>query len=175
MCVCAKLLQWCLILCNSMDCSPPGSSVHGILQARILEWVAMPCSRGSSQPRDQTQVSRIAADSLPCEPPWKPMNTGVGCPIPPSGDLPDLGIKLESPALQMDSCNPGFPDSSVGKESTPQCRRTGFDSWVGKIPWRRKWQPTPVFWPGEFHGQRSLVSYSPWGHKELDTTEQLKK
>ena len=43
-------------LCNPMDCSPPGSSVHGILQARILEWVAMPSSRGSSQPRDRTQI-----------------------------------------------------------------------------------------------------------------------
>ena len=47
-------------LCDPTDCSPPGSSVHGILQARILEWVAMPSSRGSSQPRDRTQVSRIA-------------------------------------------------------------------------------------------------------------------
>ena len=52
--------QSCLTLCNTEDCSPPGSSVHGILQARILEWVAMPSSRGSSQPRDRAQVSRIA-------------------------------------------------------------------------------------------------------------------
>ena len=52
-------------------------------------------------------------------------------------------------------------------------RRRSFSSWVGKIPWRRKWQPTPVFLPGQPHGQRSLVGYSPWGHKELDTTEQL--
>ena len=52
-------------------------------------------------------------------------------------------------------------------------RRPGFDPWVGKIPWRRKWQPTPVFLPGESHGQRSLVGYSPRGRKESDTTEQL--
>ena len=45
--------------------------------------------------------------------------------------------------------------------------------WVEKIPWHRKWQPTPIFLPGESHGQRSLVGYSPWGHKELDMTEQL--
>ena len=50
--MCAKLLQSCLTLSNPMDYSPPGSSVHGILQARILEWVAKPFSRGSSQPRD---------------------------------------------------------------------------------------------------------------------------
>ena len=50
-----------------------------------------------------------------------------------------------------------------------QHRRPGFNSWVGKIPWRRKWQPTPVLSPGKSHGQRSLVGYSTWGRKELDT------
>ena len=54
-----------------------------------------------------------------------------------------------------------------------QCRISGFNPWVGKIPWRRKWQPTPVFLPGESHGQRRLAGYSPWGHKESDTTEWL--
>ena len=57
--VCAKLLQLCLTLCNPMDCNPPGFSVHGIFQARILEWVAISFSRGSSQPRNPTQVSCI--------------------------------------------------------------------------------------------------------------------
>ena len=52
--------QLCLTLCNPMDCSPPGSSVHGILHVRILEWVAILLSRGSSQPRDRTQVFHIA-------------------------------------------------------------------------------------------------------------------
>ena len=50
-----------------------------------------------------------------------------------------------------------------------QCRRPGFDPWIGKIPCRRAWQPTPVLLPGESHGQRSLAGYSPWGHKEWDT------
>ena len=54
-----------------------------------------------------------------------------------------------------------------------QCGRAGFSPWVGKIPWRRKWQSTPVFLPGESHGRRSLVGYSPRGHKEWDMTEQL--
>ena len=49
--------------------------------------------------------------------------------------------------------------------------RHGFDPWVGKIPWRRAWKPISVSLPGESHGQRSLVGYSPRGHKELDTTE----
>ena len=58
-------------------------------------------------------------------------------------------------------------------KSLLQHRRPGFNPWVGKILWRRKWQPTPVFLPGKSHGQRSLAGYSLWGHKELDTTEQL--
>ena len=49
--------------------------------------------------------------------------------------------------------------------------RPGFDPWVEKMPWRRAWQPTLLFLPGESHGQRRLVGYSPWGHKELDKTE----
>ena len=55
----------------------------------------------------------------------------------------------------------------------PTMQETLFDPCVRKIPWRRKWQPTPVLLPGKSHGQRSLVDYSPWDHKELDTTEQL--
>ena len=62
-----------------------------------------------------------------------------------------------------------------GKEPGCQCRRHkrhGFNPWVRKIPWRRKWQPTPEFLPGKSRGQRSLVGYSPWGHTESDLTEQ---
>ena len=57
-------------------------------------------------------------------------------------------------------------------KNLPAMRETpGFNPWVGKIPWRRAWQPTAVFLPEESHGQRSMAGYSPWGHKELDTTE----
>ena len=66
-----------------------------------------------------------------------------------------------------------FPGGTVGKQSICQCRRPGFPLWVSKIPWRRGWQPTPVFLPGESHGYRSLVGYSPWGYTESDTTERL--
>jgi len=68
----------------------------------------------------------------------------------------------------------GFPGGASGKESGCQCRRhkrCRFDPRVGKIPWRRAWQPNPVSLLGESHGQRSLVGYRPQGHKELDTTE----
>ena len=64
--MCVLLAQSYPTLCDPMDCSPPGSSVHGILQARLLEWVAMPSSRGPFQPRDRTHVSlALQADSLP--------------------------------------------------------------------------------------------------------------
>ena len=52
-----------------------------------------------------------------------------------------------------------------------QCRRPGFDPWVGKIHWIKEWLPTPVFLPGENHGQRRLADYSPWVRKESDMTE----
>ena len=66
-CVCAKSLQSCPTPCDPMDCSPPGSSAHEILQLRILEWVAISFSRGSSWPRDWTCLSCIEADSLHCK------------------------------------------------------------------------------------------------------------
>ena len=60
-----------------------------------------------------------------------------------------------------------------GKESACQCKRLWFNPWFRKIPWRREWQPTPVFLPGKSHGQRSLVGCSPWGLEESDMTERL--
>ena len=66
----------------------------------------------------------------------------------------------------------GFPGGTSSKEPIyRRHKRPGFNAWVGKIPWRRTWQPTPVFLPGESHGQRSLAGYSPKGHKESDATE----
>ena len=74
-CVCACVhVQLCLILCDPVNCSPSGSSVHGIFQARTLEWVAITFSKGSSQPRDQTHISCLLhwqAGSLPADPPGR--------------------------------------------------------------------------------------------------------
>ena len=71
------------------------------------------------------------------------------------------------------------PSWLSGKEPTCQCRRHRFNPWVKKIPWRRKWQTTPVFLPGKFHGQRSPAGCSQWGHKrvghELETNQQQKR
>ena len=68
----------------------------------------------------------------------------------------------------------GFPGGTSGKESACHYRRHkrhSFDPWVGKIPWRRKWQPIPVFLPGASHGLRCQQDYSPWGCKVSDTSE----
>ena len=74
----------------------------------------------------------------------------------------------------LNTCNYCLPRWRSGKESACHCRRHErhrFNPWVGNIPWSRKWHPTPVFLSRKFRGQRLLVVYSPWGHKESDTTE----
>ena len=114
----SEVAQLCPILRDPMDCSLPGSSIHGIFQARVLEWGAI-------------AVTVLLIGSR------------------------DWWLSSE--------------------ESTCQCRRQAFSPWVGKIPWRRKWQPTPVFLSEESHGQRSLAGYSPRGLKKSDMTERLKQ
>ena len=72
----------------------------------------------------------------------------------------------------MPARDKGFPGGSV-VENLPVMQEHRLSPWVWKIPWRRKWQPTPIFLPGKSHGQRSLADYRPRGHRELDTTEWL--
>ena len=106
---------------------------------------------------------------------------GAGCPMPvrdgrqgPVSALQPLTRcalwLLHGPLLLQGSKKDlqGFPGGASGKG---QC---SFDPWVGKIHWSRKWQPTPVFLPGESHGQRILVDYGTWGHTESDTTKWLR-
>ena len=88
-------------------------------------------------------------------------------------DTPDLPLTEHCPLQQYPfgkqyTYLPGLP------RSARQCRRHKrhrFDPWIGKIPWSRKWQPAPGFLPGKFHGQRSLVGYSPWDRRESDVIE----
>ena len=70
-----------------------------------------------------------------------------------------------------DALQRGFLGGASGKEHSCQCRRYEFNPWVRKIPWRRAWQITPGFLPGESLGQRSLAGYSPRGHKQSNITE----
>ena len=162
--------QSCLTLCDPMDYSPPGPFVHGILQARLLGWVAIPFSRGSSWPRDWTQVSWIAGTFFTV---WAAMLlAGIR-----SSTLTETRMAAKSLGGKENNFNirmvasfralMGFPSGSMVRIRL-QCkshRRQGFDSWVRKIPWRKKWQPTPVLLPGDSHGQRSQAGYSPYGRK----------
>ena len=86
----------------------------------------------------------------------------------PRASPPSLFLTLRIPKslFPRSNTNAWLPCWLSGKEFCCQCRRHGFNPWVGKILWRREWQPTPVFLPGESHEQRSLVGYSPKGHKE---------
>ena len=108
--------------------------------------------RGSSQSRDRTQVSHNAGGFFTR---WPTREALVFENQQSHFFLTCVEFYRLSQAYWLSS-----------KESTCQCRRCGFDAWVGKIPWRRKWQLTPVFLPGKSHGQRSLAGYSPWGPEE---------
>ena len=182
---------------------------HGILQARILEWVAVSFSRGSSQHRDWTLVSHTAGrlitvwaralgryfqihgvifmyfceshlctcpecrgdHSLPCPPTASCMlNCGVTehhiylYTFPCHCHCPQIMSLFFYPVLlrynwHTVQCKFGLFWWLSGKESTCQCRRHGFNSWVGKMLWRRKWEPSPEVLPGGSHGQRILVGY----------------
>ena len=89
----------------------------------------------------------------------------------PPGKSPLASFKMY--LVSIYTCLWGFPGGSEVKASTSDAGDLGLIPGSGRFPWRRKWQPTPVFLPGESHGRRSLVGYSPWGCKELDTTERL--
>ena len=85
-----------------------------------------------------------------------------------------MQVKKQQLELDMEQRTESFPGGTSGKEPAYQCRRCKrhrFDPWVGKIPWKMKWLPTPVFLSREFHGQRSLGGYIPWGPKESNMTE----
>ena len=92
-----------------------------------------------------------------------------------SPDAATLRLGLQHRSFEGTQFSSGLPWWLSSKESACRCSRRGFDPWVGKIRWRRKWHPTPVFLSGESHGQRSLESYSLWGCKEPDRTEWLNK
>ena len=136
--------QSCLTLCDPMDCSMPDFIVHHQLPELTQTHVHLV--------GDVIQLSHplLSPSSLTFN---LSQNQGL--------------FKLVS------SSHKDFPGASDCKSICLQCGRPGFDLWVGKIPCRRKWQSTPELLPGKSHGQRSLVGYSPWGHKESDTTEQL--
>ena len=150
-----KVAQSCPTHHNPMDCSPPGFSVHGIFQARIPEWVAFSYSRGSSWPRDYNRVSCIGGQI--------------------SLTLCYLGEKAM--ATHSSTLAWKIPwTEEPGRLRSMGSLRVGHD-WASSLSlftfmhWRRKWQPTPMFLPGESQGQGSLVGCRLWGRTESGTTE----
>ena len=128
--------QSCLTLCDSIDCSPPGSSVLEVFQATVLEWVAISFSKGFSSLRDQTYVSCAAGRFFTTEP----------------------------PRLYRIQCRTSFVAQLVKNlPASAEDERNAGSSIPEKIPWRRKCQSAPLFLLGKFHGKSSLADSSPWG------------
>ena len=153
----AKSLQSCPTLCDPMDGSPPGSPVPGILQARTLEWVDISFSNAWKWKVKVKSLSRVRLLATP----WTAAHQA-----PPSMGFSRQECWSGVPA----HCHPNPVQrfAAIGKWHMLhwaslviqmviclQCRRPRFDPWVGKIPWRREWQPTPVFLPGESHDRRA--------------------
>ena len=169
-----------------MDCSRPDSSVHEILQARILEWVAIPSSRGSSHPKDRTQVYRIAGGFFTV---WatrkdetlEPQRCNYWAPTcckywsPWAWSLCSTtreDTTARSPSTTMKGSPPPTPPPhslQLGKAREQQWRSSAAKNQIKLIkttltyPRRRQWQPIPVLLPGKSHGRRSLVGCGPWG------------
>ena len=177
LCMCAKSLRLYLTLCNSVDCSPPGFSVHEILQARILVWVAMPSSRGSSRSRNQTRVSSLLhwpVGSLPLVPPGKPKYSSFIWPA--STPLREMGISAEIKIEVLTGYREGTEKMcNLVKSWKPSKRRCyNFSVVSGGLNWshlvddeRLTCKTTKPRAQNckrvKSHGHRSLAGYGAWG------------
>ena len=145
--------QSCLTLCNPVDCCPPPLSMGF---SRQEYWSGLPCPPPGDLPNPgiEPRSPAMQADSFPSEPPGKPFML--------------LNIPLNDLGVVGAAFSRGFPGGSVVK-NLPAKQEHVLDPRVGEISWRRKWKPTPVFLPGKSHRQRSLVGYTPWDGKELNS------
>ena len=150
----SEVTQSCPTLSDLMDCSLPGSSTHWTFQPRILEWVAIPFFRGSSWPRDWTQVSWIAGRFFVCL--YSKGKT----------DTYDfLSLAWRIPWMEEPGRLQSMGSLSVGHDWSTSLSLFTF------MHWRRQWQPTPVYLPGESQGRGNLVGCRLWGRTESDMTE----
>ena len=209
-----SVAQYHFTFYNSMVCSPPGSSVHGILQARIQEWVVIPFSRGSSQPMDQTHISCISSRSFTI---WatrdalivtkRVENALLGCSLKNDRMISVhfqgkpfniVVIQVYAPTTEVketeiDWLYEGLPEKATAPHSSTLAWKIPWTEEPGRLQsmrslrvrhdwatslslftfmhWRRNWQPTPVFLPGESQGRGSLVGCHLWGRTESDMTE----
>ena len=170
--------QSCLTLCDPMDYSPPGSSVHGILQARVLEWVAMLSSRGSSQPRNQTQVSHSAGRFFTVWATRGAQEYWTAQPIAPPGELPDPGIEPGSPALQVDSLPAELPGKSkfqnlwTSRKETLKVGKVVGVVWSRHLPWPPEGPPISQLFKYKFNSRMAAsvnISSLPTKFQDLWT------
>ena len=168
----AKSLQSCPTLCDPMDCSLPGFSIHGILQARTLEWVAISFSNAWKW--------KVKVKSL--SPVW--LSNPMDCSLPGSSihgifraTVLEWGAIAFSQGKWLGRSNVRASLVARRVKCLPAVR-PGFDPWVRKIPRRRKWQAQEmtthsILLPGKSQGQRSLIGCSPGGHEESYTAERF--
>ena len=171
----AKSLQ-SKTLCDPMDYSLTGSCARGILQVRILEWVAMPFSRAPSRPKDWTCGSHISclAGDFPGSSDGKASAYNAGDLVRSLGWEDPLEKEMATHSSILAWKIPWTEEpgrlQSIGLQRVEHDWATSLSLFTF-MHWRRKWQPTPVFLPGESQGQGSLVGCRLWGHTESDTTE----
>ena len=147
----SEVAQSCPTLSDPMDCNPPGSSVHGV--SRQEHWSGVPLP----SPHRCSMCPYLERGPCRCDYSLMTSYWSRGGPL----TWYDFALISSQPCG-----GGGFPAGTSGKEPACQCRRHKryrFDPWAGKIPWRRAWQSTPGFLPGEPQGQRSLAGCSPWG------------
>ena len=167
-----KLL--CPTFCDPVDCSLPGSSIHGIFQARILEWVAISFSRRSSWPRDWTLRCRQMLYCLSHQgsPGVIILSVWLTLILANLVNVMEKGMAPYSSTLAWKipwTEEPGRRQS-MGSHRVRRDWATSLSLFTF-MHWRRKWQPTPVFLPGESQGWGSLVGCCLWGRTESDTIE----
>ena len=177
-CHCCLLTKLCLTCCDLMSCILPGSSVHGTSRERISEWAAISFSRGSCWSRDQICISCTGGGFFTTEPPGKPSYLFSFSPFfkPRLSRCSQLeSFQIATVSFWQDpiiccwkethwDISSGNLNINLGDKPKLLCFITFYlasqlAQW--KVPWSRKWQPTPVFLPGESHGQRGLAGYSP--------------
>ena len=145
----AKLLQSCPTLCNSIDSSPPGSPIPGILWARTLEWVSHflhQCMKMKSE-SEVAPLCPTLSDPMDCSLPGSSVH-GIF-----QARVLEWGTIAFSSIVHYYG---EFPWWLIWWRICLQCRKPGFDPWIRKIPWRRKWHPTPVSLPGKFTGSQRV-------------------
>ena len=160
----SEVAQSCPTLRDPMDCSPPGSSIHGIFQAKYWSGVPLP----SPIQFLQSPIIHLKARKTPTSftkgniLQWYPkVIYALGCPRQFSESSNSVNF-----TLIVENCLTGFTKSGCSVVKIPPTMQ---ETQVRPlIPWRRKWQPSPVFLPGKSHGQRSFAGYNPWGHKRVE-------